>query len=128
MKANHQKPDVEALLERDARARLPLRRQLALYLDPFALFKDASHGPAAAREGALSYNRAKRWMLLIYIRRWLAIAGGSFLGLAPMEAYASQSPVFLISAAGLGVGFCIAVTVAVAAGAAYLLLGLRPRA
>ena len=52
------------------RARLPLARQVLIYLDPFALFKDASSGPAPARARALSYNRAMRWMLVPYIRRW----------------------------------------------------------
>jgi hypothetical protein len=53
--------EVEQLSRR--RARLPLRRQLILYLNPFALFKDAARGPAWMREHALSYNRAMRWML-----------------------------------------------------------------
>jgi len=58
--------EVESLLKRDARSRLPLTRQILIYLDPFALFKDASQGPAPARERALSYNRAMRWMLVPY--------------------------------------------------------------
>jgi hypothetical protein len=127
MRVNAPNPDVEALLTRAARARLPLGRQFLLYLDPFALFKDASCGSAAVREDARSYNRSKRWLLLVYIRRWLAIGAGSFLGVMPMEAYASQSPLFLLSAAGLGLGFCIAITIVVATGVAYLLLGLRSR-
>ena len=52
--------DVEVLLIRAERARLPLQWQVLLYLDPFALFKDASNGPAPARARALSYNRTMR--------------------------------------------------------------------
>ncbi|HYC44284.1 MAG TPA: hypothetical protein VED01_02260 [Burkholderiales bacterium] len=120
-------PDLLALLTPEGRARLPLHRQLTLYLDPFALFMDASHGPAWRRERALSYNRARRVMLLTYIRRWLAIAAGSFLGIASSEALAAHAPVFIISAAGFGIGCSVAVTVAACASAAYVLLGLRGR-
>ena len=113
--------DVEALLRREVRARLPLARQLALYLDPFALFKDASRG----LEPALSYNRALRWILLSYLRRWSCIAAGSFLAIMPAEALAAQSRIFVVSTAALAVGFCIAVGVLVCTFAAYLLLGKR---
>jgi hypothetical protein len=121
---NHE--DVEALLTRDARARLPLRLQLLLYLDPFALFKDASHGPAWMRERALAYNRAMRWMLLPYIRRWVVIAAVLLLGVAPAEALAAERSLFIVlPAAASAVGFCIAVTVALFTLAVYLLLGAR---
>ena len=82
--------DVERLLNGEARSRLPLARQILIYLDPFALFKDASQGPQRARERALSYNRAMRWMLLPYIRRWAMIAGSLGLLVAPAEAAAAQ--------------------------------------
>jgi hypothetical protein len=118
--------DVEALLERDARARLPLRLQLLLYLDPFALFKDASCGPAWMRERALAYNCAMRWMLLPYIRRWAVIAGVLLVGIAPVEALAAErSLVVVVPAAAAAVGFCIAATVALVSLAVYLLLGAR---
>ncbi len=121
---NHE--NVEALLARDARARLPLRLQLLLYLDPFALFKDASNGPAWMRERALAYNRAMRWMLLPYIRRWAVIAAVLLLGVAPAEALAAErSLVVVLPAAAAAVGFCIAATVALFALAVYLLLGAR---
>lgn len=120
---NHE--EVEALLGREARARLPLRRQFVLYLNPFALFKDAACGPAWMRERALSYNRAMRWMLLPYVRRWVLIAIASFAGIAPAEALAAESSVFIIPAAASAVSSCIAVTVVVCTLAAYLLLGLR---
>jgi hypothetical protein len=115
--------DVEALLRSTARARLPFNRLLVLYLNPFALFKDASRGSIWVRASALAYNRAKRWMLLIYVRRWLVIAAASFLGIAPTEALAAQSTFFVILAAGFGMGFGIAVVIAACAGVTYLLLG-----
>ena len=111
--------EVEALLRREVRARLPLARQLLLYLDPFSLFKDASRG----RERALSYNRALRWILLSYLRRWSCIAAGSFLAIVPAEALAAQSRLFVIPTAAFAVGFCIAIAVLVSTFAAYLLLG-----
>ena len=115
--------DVEALLLRERRATLPLARQFLLYLDPFALFKDASTGPARAREHALSYNRAMRWMLLPYIRRWLAIAVSLFVGIAPTETLGAQAGFSSIPAAAIAVGFCIAITVSALTVAVYLLLG-----
>jgi len=115
--------DVEALLLRERRAALPLARQFLLYLDPFALFKDASKGPARVRERALSYNRAMRWVLLPYIRRWLAIAAALFLAIAPIEALAAQATFFIIPATAIAVAFCIAITVSALTVAVYLLLG-----
>ena len=118
------KPLTQAFLDREARAALPLRRQLLLYLDPFALFMDASSGTAVVRERALSYNRAMRWMLVPYLKRWIAIAATLFLGIAPAEALAAQASLVVVPAA-LAVGFCIAVTVAFCTATAYLLLGFR---
>jgi hypothetical protein len=117
--------DVEALLKRENRASLPLRRLVFLYLDPFSLFKDASSGTALVRQSALSYNRARRWMLLPYIQRWLVIAGGSLVGIAPAEAFAAEAPPLIVVAAGLGITFSIAITVIACAVASYLLLGAR---
>lgn len=113
----------QPFLDRDARAALPLRRQLLLYLDPFALFMDASRGPAAARRRALAYNRAMRWMLVPYLRRWTAIAVALLAGIAPAEALAAGGTLAMVPVAALAVGFCIAVTVTCCIGAAYLLLG-----
>ena len=113
----------KAFLDRQARAALPLRRQLLLYLDPFALFMDASRGPAAVRRRALAYNRAMRWMLVPYLKRWLVIAAALFAGIAPAEALAAQALLFVVPAAALAVGFCIAATVTFCIAAAYLLLG-----
>lgn len=119
------KYEVETLLNGEARSRLPLVRQLLIYLDPFALFKDASRGPAPARERALSYNRAMRWMLVPYIRRWVLIAASFALLLSPAEAAAAQQAMFAIPMAALAVACCIAATVAAVTVAVYLLLGRR---
>lgn len=117
--------DVEALLHRERRAALPLARQILLYLDPFSLFKDASRGPRFARECALSYNRAMRWILIPYIRRWVSIAMVLFLGITPAEAMAAHGSAFVIPAAAFAVGTCIAVTVAALMVAVYFLLGMK---
>ena len=116
---------VEALLSGEARSRLPLARQLLIYLDPFALFKDASLGPTRARERALSYNCAMRWMLLPYMRRWMVIAASFAALIAPAEAAAAQQAAFAIPMAAFAVGFCIALTVVAVTLAVYLLLGRR---
>jgi hypothetical protein len=119
--------DVEALLTREARARLPFGRQIILYLDPFALFKDASQGSASMRESALCYNRSKRWMLLAYIRRWLLIAACSFLAIAPTEALAADAPFLKITAAGFGIACSVAFVVAACAAVSYFVLGRSSR-
>lgn len=122
MRLVSQTEDVEALLTREARAALPLRRQILLDLDPFAFFKDASCGTAWSREHARSYNLARRAILLTYIRRWLVIAIGSFLGIASAETLAAHVPLFIIPAAGFGIGCSISVAVAAWSTAAYLML------
>jgi hypothetical protein len=116
---------VEALLSGETRSRLPLARQLLIYLDPFALFKDASLGSTRAREVALSYNRAMRWMLVPYIRRWILIAAGCAVLISPAEAAAAQQAAFAIPMAAFAVGCCIALTVVAVTVAVYLLLGRR---
>ena len=116
---------MEALLTPEARQQLPLARQMLLYLDPFAFFKDATVGTPRTRELALSYNVACRWILLTYVRRWLVIALGSFLGIGSAESMASHAPLFIIPAAGFGIGCSIAVAVASWCAAAYLLLATQ---
>ena len=118
---------IEALLTREARERLPLSRQLMLYLDPFAFFKDATTGSARSREQALSYNVACRSILLTYVRRWMLIAIASFLGIGSAETLAAHAPLFIIPAAGLGIGCSIAVAVTTWCAAAYLLLSTQAR-
>lgn len=117
--------EVETLLKKEARSRLPLLRQIFIYLDPFALFKDASCGTAQARALAVSYNRAMRWMLVPYIRRWLAIAASLGLMIAPAEAAAAQQAAFTIPMAAIAVACCIAITIALVTAAVYLLLGKK---
>lgn len=113
----------QPLLDRNARAALPLGRQVLLYLDPFALFMDASRGTAALRRQALAHNRAMRWMLVPYLKRWVAIGAASLAGIAPAEALASESTLSLVPAAAFALGFCVAAAVATCIAAAYLLLG-----
>jgi hypothetical protein len=115
-------PDVEALLTRQARADLPLALQFKLYLDPFALFKDASGGPAYLQQRALSYNQRMRWILLPYIRRWFLIAAALFACIAPTEALAAKESLYIVPAAAFAVGCCIAITITACTVAAYLLL------
>jgi len=109
--------EIEPLLTREARSRLPFLRLLRLYLDPGALFKDATRGPVRERQHALSYNRRMRWMLLPYVRRWMVIAGLFFLGIEPAQAMSC------IPAAACAVSVGIAVTIAAVTVAAYFLLG-----
>ena len=115
--------DIEVLLRGEERAKLPLARQILLYLDPFALFMDASRGPRQVRERALRYNRAMRWMLVPYLRRWGFIAMLLFLGIVPTEALAAQSPIFIIPTAAIALGCCIALAITALTAAVYLLLG-----
>jgi hypothetical protein len=117
--------EVETLLKKEVRSRLPLLHQIFIYLDPFALFKDASRGTAQARALAVSYNRAMRWMLVPYIRRWLAIAVSLGLMIAPAEAAAAQQAAFAIPMAAIAVACCIAITIALVTAAVYLLLGKK---
>jgi hypothetical protein len=125
MRLSPDHPGVEALLTREARERLPLRRQFLLYLDPFAFFKDATTGTARSREQALCYNVELRSILLTYAGRWLLIAVASFLGIASAEALAARVPLFIIPAAGFGIGCSISVAVAAWSAAAYLILGTQ---
>jgi hypothetical protein len=111
--------EVERLLTPEFRSRLTLGQQILLYLDPFLLFKDVSAG----RDRALSYNRAMRWMLLPYLRRWLLITVSLFAGIAPAEALAADATI--VPAAAIAVGFCIATAVLACIAAAYLMLGVK---
>src|SRR5262245_15083285 len=104
-------PGIERLLTREARAGLPLRRLLQLYLDPGALFKDVSRGSAAVRRSALAYNRRMRHLLLPYMRRWIAIAAVLVLAIFPAEALHAQTSLSLVPAAAFAVAGSIAITV-----------------
>jgi len=109
--------DVESLLSREGRVRLTLLQLLRLYLDPGALFKDASRGTASVQAHARDYNRRMRWMLLPYIRRWILISASFFAGIAPAEAMS------LIPAAALAVGCSISLIVIGVTAIGYFLLG-----
>ena len=75
------------------------------------------------RQQAISYNRTMRWVLVPYIRRWILIAASLFLAIAPAEALAAEAKIFIIPAAAIAVGCCIAITVSALTVAVYLLLG-----
>jgi hypothetical protein len=123
MMDGHPAESTEALLNSEARAGLPLRRLLRLYLDPGALFKDATSGSWLAREQARRYNARYRWMLLAYVRRWMALALLFFAGVGGAESLGGGQPVGTMLAASLAVAFCIAITVSFQTFVAYLLLG-----
>lgn len=116
---------IELLLRADHRAQLPFGRLLALYLDPFALFKDATRGTDLARRSARSYNRSLRWVLLPYMQRWLLIAVLLYGGVMPAERYTAALPLLKISAAACAVGSCVALAVMVWTAVAYVLLAAR---
>ena len=113
--------DVELLLTPDARASLSTLQLVRLYLDPGALFKDASRGSAYWREQARAYNCRIRWILLLYLRRWGMIAATLFLGIAPAEAVSH------LPAAAVAMGCTIALVVTACTAVGYLLLGARLR-
>jgi hypothetical protein len=116
---------VEVLLRHQGREGLPFGHMLLLYLDPFALFKDATHGPDTEQRQALSYNRAMRWMLLRYIRRWAAIAAASLFGAAVAETLAAGWWLLDIPALVLGTCCCVALAVIILAAGTWIMLGLR---
>lgn len=111
--------EIEALLTRESRAGLPFGRLLRIYLDPGALFMDATRGPAHARVRALAYNRRMRWMLLPYLRRWGVISALLFFAIEPAQA------VSFIPAAACAITVSVALTVIAVTALAYFLLG-RP--
>jgi hypothetical protein len=115
----------ESLLRREGRAGLPFSRLLRLYLDPGALFKDASCGSLLVREQARRYNIRHRWMLLTYVRRWMTIAVLLLGAVGAAEALGAGQPFVPAVAASFGVAFCVAVTISVQTFIAYLLLGAR---
>jgi hypothetical protein len=119
--------DVEALLEPRRRAALPMAVQLRLYLDPFALFKDTRRGSAWVRAQALDYNRAMRWMLLTYLRRWAMLAAACFFCIVPLEAFSASRADVALPAAAFGVAFCVSVAISAYTLIAFFLLSAPPR-
>jgi hypothetical protein len=115
--------DNELFLTPQSRARLSMARQVLLYLDPSSLFRDASVGPRMVREQALSHNRAMRWMLVPYLRRWLVIAATLLLSIAPVDAISAWKAMFLVVLAASSMGFSVALAMCTLIAAVYLLLG-----
>ena len=103
---------------------MPFWRLLRFYLDPFALFKNITVGPAAARSEALQFNRRHRAILLTYVRRWAAIAVLCVSAMAPLGAAAQAEPILCIPILGLEVGFSAAVFMLLVSVAVYVVLGL----
>ncbi|HZQ75352.1 MAG TPA: hypothetical protein VFB08_20755 [Burkholderiales bacterium] len=117
--------DVESLARPEVRARLPLWQLVRLYLDPFALFKNASAGTPGAQAEALDYNRRHRRILLAYAWRWLVIGGGCLGGMSLLAALARAEPVLIVPIVGLEIGFSAAVCALLLSLAVYVLLGLH---
>lgn len=117
--------DVEALARPDVRAGLSFTRLVRLYLDPFALFKNVTSGPARSQAEAMQYNRRHRHMLLVYLRRWSGIAIVCLMGGMPLAALARAEPLLCVPFIGLELGFAFAVCVLLLAGAVYFLLGVE---
>jgi len=117
--------EIDGLLRPEARAALPFARLLRIYLDPFFLFKDASRGTPGMQERSIRYNCAMRWMLLHYIRRWLAIALLLFAGIEPVQARAADNAILLIPVATLAIGCALAVVIITCAACCYVFLGAK---
>jgi hypothetical protein len=103
---------------------VPFWRLMRLYLDPFALFKNITIGPPAARTEALQYNRRHRAILLTYVRRWAAIGTLCACGMVPLGAAARAEPILCIPILWLEVGFSAAVFMLLVSVAVYVVLGL----
>lgn len=95
-------------------------RLLRRYLDPFVLLQSI-----AAEPNALEYNRRHRGILLIYARRWAAIAAVCASVMFPLAALARTQPLLCVPILGLELGFSTAVCVLLLALAVYVVLGLR---
>jgi hypothetical protein len=93
-------------------------RGLRLYLDPFALLKSI-----AVHADAVEYNRRHRGVLLLYVKRWAAIALGCLGAMEPMAPLARIEPFLCVPLVGLEVGFSTAVCVALLALTVYVVLG-----
>lgn len=117
--------DVEALSRRDARADLPLRKLVRLYLDPFALLKNVTAGPPRSQREALRYNRRRRGMLLAYVRRWSVIAAACMSSDLALAQAAPTGPILTVPFVGLELGFSFSVCVLLLVGAVYFLLGVE---
>ena len=117
--------EVELLARVEARAGLPFRKVLRLYLDPFALFKNVNAGNGAAQHQALAYNRSHRGMLLVYAKRWALIGLACVAALLSLSSFARAEPALLIPMLGLELVFSTAVVVLFLSVAVYLVLGIE---
>lgn len=117
-------PDVEALAKPEVRAKLPFRFLLWLYLDPFALLKDATVGTPRMQALALDYNRRHRRMLLAYARRWAVIALGCVMSVAPLDALARSQPAMCVPLVGAQIAFSIAFVVLLLSLTVYVYLSV----
>jgi hypothetical protein len=116
--------EVELLASPQARADLPFRRALRLYLDPFALFKNVNAGSGPAQRQALAYNRSHRGMLLAYAKRWALIGIACIAALLALSSYARAEPALLVPMLGLEIGFTTAVVSLLLSLAVYVVLGI----
>lgn len=116
--------DVESLLEPQRRSALPLRVLLRLYLDPFVLFKNANRGNVFSRRAAFEYNKRLRWILVLYMRRWLCIASACLLALNPASALAQSNAFFLVPTIGLGIAFTVGFMALLLSAVTYFVLGI----
>ena len=116
---------VEALAQPEFRARLSFWQLLRLYLDPFALFKNATIGTRCAQAQALQYNRRHRRILLTYVGRWAVIGVACISSALPLAAIARSEPVLMVPILGLELGFSMAVCALLLALAVYVLLGIE---
>src|SRR3954454_13351359 len=95
-------------------------RRLRLYLDPFAPFKSI-----AMEADGLEYNRRHRAVLLVYARRWAAIALACACVMEPIGPLSRTEPFLCAPILGLEMAFSTAVCVLLLALAVYVVLGLE---
>ena len=115
--------NVESLLRPEERGALSPWALLRIYLDPFVLFKNANCGTLFHQRAALDYNKALRWVLVLYLKRWLCIASACLLALNPVASLAANDPLALVAIVGLGLTFAVGFVAVIVIGAAYVLLG-----
>jgi hypothetical protein len=114
--------DVEVLLSQTRRRACRCGGR-SLYLNPFALFKDA----ARISRGCETRAQPRQPGCCDLHQRYVLMAAVFFLGIAPAEALAAEASILIIPAAAAAVGCCIALSVAACAWVGYVLLGARAR-
>lgn len=116
--------EVDDLLTREARSQVSFARLLLIYLFPFALLKSYDADTHSARERAVAHNRSVRWMLPLYIRRWLVIAAAFVVATYASGALSQELPAFAVPAAVCGAGSCFSVSIVLMTAIVYLALSL----